>query len=651
MFRFTATLLWFSALCTSYAQDSSSVRQLKAVTVRGFVPLHFMAGLKVQRVDSALTEAYRYQTLADLLALQAPMQFKSYGPGQLTTVGLRGTSASHTAVLWNGININPPTLGQTDFSTIPVNGFDQLSIQYGSAASVVGSDAVGGSVLLNSAPGWAQPGLTATAGYRFGAWGSAQAQLGARFSTAGSGGQLAGKTLVYGGTNRYVPNYRERDGYPIEPSETGQRGFIQDVFYRNKRQQQLALNVWLTDNKLTASPADSVGRETTRTQAYRFLTSFETGEARPGRWLSGHTLLRAGFIRDITDYGKGKTFDTDPSHAETDKVLVRAEHELQQTVGSGTLTVRAGAEWAHYTARVDGYTGGLLYEQRADLYALTRYQPVSRLVMSLNLRQAFVTRYNPPFTPSVGVEYSLIERLRWRLIGRANLGRSYRVPTLNERYWKTLGNPDIRPERGVSQDAGLTWNRNAPGQVASLGVSVFRNHVMDWTYWNPEKGYRVENLQEVLAKGLEIQGQFTRKLSSWQFGGFGQYAYTRSSQLATYSPAALNVIGKQLIYLPLHTASVNAFLQHGPHRLTLTWQGTDRRPYTFDNSQYLPDYQLVNLLLQTAVSTGRWQGRAILQVDNLLNEFYLNVKRNAMPGRSVALTLVLTAKTKTDHNL
>lgn len=636
---------------TTLRSMPDSARALLPVVVRAYAPERFMAGLKVQRTDSALTAAYRYQTLAEFLALQAPVQFKSYGSGQLTTVGLRGTSPSHTAVLWNGVNINPPSLGQTDFSTIPVAGFDQLSVQYGSAASVVGSDAVGGSILLSSQPGWQQRGLVATVGHRQGAWNSYQTQAGVRFAAPLSGGrQWAGKTLLYGGQTRFVPAYRERNGYLAEPSVTPQRGYIQDLFYRDRRGRQWSANIWLTDNRLIISPADSLGREVTRTQAYRFLTNYEFGQAQTGRWLTGRTTLRAAFIRDLTDYGKGPAADTDPDHAQTDRLLLRAEHELDQRIGpvQRPLTVRLGAEWVHYAARVDGYRDGLLSEQRADLYALTRYQPTDRLAVGLNLRQAFVTRYNPPFTPSLGVDYRLLDRNHWRLDARANVARSYRVPTLNERYWQTLGNPDIRPERGFSQDAGLALSRNVPTLTASLGVSAFRNHVWDWTYWNPARGYRVENLQEVLARGVEAQGQLTQKWGAWQLRMFGQYAYTRSTQLRVYDPSATDVVGKQLIYLPLHTASATASVQRGPHRLTLTWQGVDRRPYTFDNSRYLPPYQLIGLLAETGVRAGGWQGRAVVQVENLFNEFYLNVKRNVMPGRTVALTLLLSATAKPD---
>lgn len=134
--------------------QSGQVVSLSLVTVRAIAPERFLAGQKLQRIDSATLLQFRFGSLTDLLAFNTPLAFKNYGPGQLATVSFRGTSANHTAVLWNGININQPNLGQTDFSTLPIAGFDRLAVQYGSSASVVGSDAVGGSVLLSSSPVW-----------------------------------------------------------------------------------------------------------------------------------------------------------------------------------------------------------------------------------------------------------------------------------------------------------------------------------------------------------------------------------------------------------------------------------------------------------------------------------------------------------------
>ena len=135
---------------SEHVQAQNDSIRLEPVMIRGFAPERFMSGLKVQKMDSSALNDFRFQNISDLLSLYTPLAFKNYGHGQLNTVSFRGTSANHTAVLWNGLNINSPILGQTDFSTVPIAGFDELSVQYGAAASNVGSDAVGGSILLGS---------------------------------------------------------------------------------------------------------------------------------------------------------------------------------------------------------------------------------------------------------------------------------------------------------------------------------------------------------------------------------------------------------------------------------------------------------------------------------------------------------------------
>jgi vitamin B12 transporter len=207
--------------------------QLDPVIVKGFVPEKFMSGLKMQEIDSAALSQFRFGNISDLLSLYTPIAFKNYGPGQLNTASFRGTSANHTAVLWNGLNINSPTLGQSDFSTIPVAGFDQLSVQYGSAASVVGSDAVGGSILLNSNA--TNEGIHHSFGRQQESFNNHQTQFTSRYALAmNDRWNFSGKTNVYfGRMNNHFP-YSERRSYPLLPSESSQRGIVQDLFFQSK---------------------------------------------------------------------------------------------------------------------------------------------------------------------------------------------------------------------------------------------------------------------------------------------------------------------------------------------------------------------------------------------------------------------------------
>ena len=604
---------------------------LAPVVVNGFVPERFMSGLKVQKIDSATLFAYRFQNIGDLLAFNTPLAFKNYGPGQLSTASFRGTSANHTAVLWNGLNINSPTLGQTDFSTIPVAGFDQLSIQYGSAASIVGTDAVGGSILLGSSA--QEQGMSIFVGRQQESFSNSQTQLSARYGISQNGSRsFSGKTSLYSGKMNNDFPYSERHGYSILPSESFQRGFVQDLFFKPNANQQLSAHVWLTDNDLTTTPANVAGRERTRTASIRSMVRYEIDD-----W-----TIRGSWVRDILDYATGDYSNQD--HAVTDRFTARAEKSFQYNFGAvSNLHILAGGEWSLYRTQVTGYEKPLITENREDLFVLTRFQATRAWLISVNLRQAFVTRFNPPFTPSFGTEYRLVKNEKHQLKFRGSIGKSYRVPTLNERYWRNLGNPDIRPESGLNKELGfdeiLTLNSKHNFTVSLTG---YHNRISNWTYWNPAKSYHVENLQEVLARGIEVQAGHHFHSGLWQTGLNLGYSFTKSSQEKAYDAYSKDVIGKQLVYVPVHNGNFNGFIAYKQTRLSAQLMGVSKRFNTFDNSTFLNGYPLVNLVAETTFPWDKISLRIQGKVNNISNSFYLSVMNNAMPGRSFSVNVLVS---------
>ena len=607
------------------------VVSLSVVTVRAIAPERFLAGQKLQRVDSATLLQFRFGSLTDLLTLNTPLAFKNYGPGQLATVSFRGTSANHTAVLWNGININQPNLGQTDFSTLPVAGFDRLSVQYGSAGSAIGSDAVGGSILLGSSPDWKQK-FGITFGQQLASFQNNNTQLGIRYGgTLGNSWQLSGRTFGYRNKLNNNYPYKERNRYFVEPSITTQRGLLQDLFFRHKSGRQVSVNAWLTDNDLIITPNDDIARERTRTQSARALATYE----------ANRMTTRLGWIRDIIDYGKGDF--SKPSHTETNRFIGRVEREFAfwPTNQQINLNLRVGGEWSHYRTLTDGYGENIITENRQDLYALLRLQ-TTRWLVSANIRQAFVTRFNPPVTPSLGAEYKLIQRSALSLTAKGSVGKSYRVPTLNERYWLVLGNPDLRPERGINVEGGLTAAVTFSDHLSlTAEATAYHNRVDDWTYWNPAKNYHVENLQLVVARGGEFTTALSYTQNSWQAGFRIGYSLTRTSQERAYDTYAQDIVGKQLPYVPIHTGTLNAYIQRGRMRLTVQTQATSRRYVTFDNSQFFKGVTLTNVLLETTAKLGPVSARLQGQINNVFDALIINVKQNAMPGRNWALNLLI----------
>ena len=119
-------LLCFIILCTMNcalcidikAQTSQRVRNLHEVVFWGKRPMKDI-GVQKTTFDSIALKENIALSMADILTFNSSVFVKSYGRATLSTVAFRGTSPSHTQVTWNGMRINNPMLGMTDFSTIP----------------------------------------------------------------------------------------------------------------------------------------------------------------------------------------------------------------------------------------------------------------------------------------------------------------------------------------------------------------------------------------------------------------------------------------------------------------------------------------------------------------------------------------------------
>lgn len=93
------------------------------------------------------------------------------------------------------------------------------------------------------------------------------------------------------------------------------------------------------------------------------------------------------------------------------------------------------------------------------------------------------------------------------------------------------GNPDLRPERGFTYDAGCSWTRAGEGWNASAEASWFDSRIDDWILWLPTtKGfYTPRNVRKVHAYGVEFRSSC--RFSPWRgvvVDVHGSYSWTPS---------------------------------------------------------------------------------------------------------------------------
>ena len=107
-------------------------------------------GIRRTDMDSLALRENISVSLAGLLAYNSAVFVKQYGRASLSTVSLRGTSSSHSQVMWNGLKINSPMLGMTDFSLIPAFLTDEVFILHGSSSLQEVSGGLGGAMIMNT---------------------------------------------------------------------------------------------------------------------------------------------------------------------------------------------------------------------------------------------------------------------------------------------------------------------------------------------------------------------------------------------------------------------------------------------------------------------------------------------------------------------
>ena len=107
----------------------------------------FEALVPVVVIDRDAIERSLADDVAELLRFEAGIDVaRSGGPGQQTSIFMRGTNSNHTVVLLDGVRINPGTKGNAALQNLAPELVDHIEIVKGPRSALYGTDAIGGVV-------------------------------------------------------------------------------------------------------------------------------------------------------------------------------------------------------------------------------------------------------------------------------------------------------------------------------------------------------------------------------------------------------------------------------------------------------------------------------------------------------------------------
>lgn len=603
---------------------------LQEVSVYAVAAQRYATGSKISRPDSLIRAAQANRTLGELLMQNSSIYLREYGPGMLSSIAFRGTAANHTAVLWNGLNINSPNLGQTDFSLLPLFALDDISIQYGGSSALYGSDALGGTINLQNRPRWQQP-LQVNAEQHAGSFGRYFSGLAVQAADL----RWSFTTKVYRQSSENDFSYinTQKKNHPEETNRNAhfsQSGLVQEIAHQLNAQSELQLNAWYQDTDREIQPliGDESSHDSQQDRNLKLSLHYRNQHD------FGNFSAQLGYLYDFMRYNQGSAY-------RTYQQLAALRYERQM----GRFSLQSGGKFNHVQARIAQYAEGEAAENRTDLYSSVRYQAPQRLQLSLNLRQALVSNYVVPFTPAIGMEYALIpKRLQLTVLA----GRNYRIPTLNDRFWQPGGRPELRPEHAWHAESGLVLSSNSAAH--SLSLTGYSMWVEDWIIWlpglatnaegEPVSAWRPNNIQEVHSYGLEANGQTQFSLGGGTLSAQTNLAYTRSENKKAKNEYD-RTVDRQLPFIPEWKANLQLSYRRQAWWASSSLSYTGRRYTTGEENLHmsLAPFSLLSLQLGKQLIFSRQLFQLSAEVNNLFDTTYQNYTNRAMPGRNYTLRL------------
>ena len=409
-----------------FRADSTHTRKLQEVTVTADRFLSFSSGNNIKKIDSNIMKSKINACLADILLQQSLIVIKSYGGGSLANASIRGAGPEHTAILWNGFNLQSSMNGQTDFSLFPAVFADDIYIQYGGPGAIWGNGAVGGAIVLNNSCKFNE-GIKIRINSNFGSFHSQQQSLGLVYS----GSRVISSTRIFYHTAENDFTYHNYT-VPGNPAETQnhasvmQYGLLQENYFLISERQKAGIRFWYQYNDRDIPPSlFQAGSEASqKDRNYRLAADWQ----RTGKTLG--LVFRSAYFNDYILYNDNLSSLNATSKANSWITETEARISLPFS-----QMVNIGINNTFQQAKVDDYISNPERERIAVFLSYKISDKKQWINAAICARQEFTKGIKIPFTPSAGIDIAFLKIFKLK----AGITRNFRLPTFNEMYWNPGG--------------------------------------------------------------------------------------------------------------------------------------------------------------------------------------------------------------------
>ena len=496
----------------------------------------------VTTISSEDIERAGSSSLPELLQRQPGIEISNLGgPGKVSTIGIRGTSSTHSIVLVDGIRLSAATTGFSAIEHIPLSQIEKIEIVRGPASSLYGQDAIGGVIQIFTKKG--VDGFKPYVDIGYGSYNTSNFKSGVRAGNNQTTYAINFAAMNSDGFSAFVPNPANAAN-SINLDKDGYKNYSLSSSLSHKINQDYEIDLQYFLSK---------GKNQFDNRFANFSPSFH-GNYRNEIKLETYAMNIKGQINKAWQSSIKLSQSTD-KYLDLQK-LNNFTFEDDANLKDLYKTTQDQLSWQNNVALPRGSIT-LLYDflkqriKTTDVYEKTQRTNHGVMVgysliedkhnFQSNFRKDFNSAYEDAVTGNIGYAYSIDPN--WTV--SSSYGTAFVSPSFNFLYSLAdsfaLGNPNLKPEKSKNIEGSIRYKDDS----GSMSLTMFQNKIDDFIIYTApaEAGSRTstQNLNKAEIQGLTISGD--------QFFGHFQMKGSLTSQSAKnedtdkYLPRRASLIG------------------------------------------------------------------------------------------------------------
>ena len=578
-------------------------------------------GAQMDVIKSATLSEGISSDLASIISSSSSVYIKQYGA--LATPTFRGTSSSHTLVLWNGVPLNSIANGLSDFSSINTLNFTDILLVHGGNASVFGSGAVGGSVHLNSDLKSIHKNALSVSTTR-GSYGLQSESL--AFSLTNGKFLAKGSLQFLSHANNFEFINTTLMGHPLVSNDYGKI---------KSQNQQLDMSYTLSPhtNYSFSYWASQQDREVPQNMTTPFSDAKQYDKAKRALLSLNHKvnhfsiILKQAYLQE--DFRYTEVLKNINSYYLAESYISDADVKLIK----GNYLFNLGGAFTANNLTNNNYVSMGKQERSLAAFSALQYRS-DFLAFNTVLRKEWQTTFEVPIMPTLAFEAQLSPVIKFRL----KYNRNFRSPTFNDRFWAGAGangNPDLTPEDAWNKELGF----DVTTKLVRFSLTGYTLNISDMILWQQmENGNWIpNNIKQVWCRGVEAKAKFKIK----ELSIAGNYAFTKSTNELQTNKLD-NTVGEQLRYVPLHKGNISFTLTKDKlqYSLNTSYTGEVITSHSSLNNNMLDGFTLTDIAIKYTLE--KLPITLVGKVKNLLDKSYTTYQNYPNPGRELLLTINYT---------